>query len=97
MMSSNTLTNIDINELLKNIRERQDRQNTRQRANYLKRKEEGRNKQLKPLEEHKKRGPKPKERINITSINNLNLILSTIEKAITSQKIELETNNDIIE
>jgi hypothetical protein len=94
-MSSNNLNNIDINEILKKMRDNQDKQNERQRANYLKRKEQGRNKQLKPLEEHKKRGRKPKE-INIITRNNLNLVLSAIEKHQTPQKIEQQTNNDII-
>jgi hypothetical protein len=96
-MVLNNLNNIDINELLKNIRDKQDKQNARQRANYLKRKEEGRNKQLKPKEEHKKRGPKAKKQLNITSINNLSLLLSTIEKHQIPEKTELETINEIIE
>ena len=78
-MSLKELNNIDINEILKKMREKQDKQNERQRKNYLKRKEEGRSKQLKPQEEHKKRGAKPKEQLNVTSRNNLSIILSTLK------------------
>jgi hypothetical protein len=78
-MSLEILNNIDINEMLKQMREKQDKQNERQRKNYLKRKQEGRNKQHKPIEEQKKRGPKPKEQLNLTSRNNLNIILASLK------------------
>ncbi len=44
---TNNDDSIKLNELLEKIREKKNKNNVRQRANYLKRKEEGRNKQLK--------------------------------------------------
>jgi hypothetical protein len=74
---TNNDDSIKLNELLGKIREKKNKTNIRQRANYLKRKEEGRNKQLKKPEDHLKRGPKTGKTKPINIDNNL-LIINSI-------------------
>ena len=74
---TNNDDSIKLNELLEKIREKKNKNNARQRANYLKRKEEGRNKQVKNPEDYLKRGPKPGKTKHINIDNNL-LIINSI-------------------
>ena len=52
------LDNLTLEELKNKIREKRVLTNEKQRNNYLKRSQDGRNKQIVPLDQHKKTGPK---------------------------------------
>jgi hypothetical protein len=84
------IDNIQLNELIEKIRAKKNKNNERQRNNYLKRKTEGRNKQVKKPEEYLKRGPKNGRTKDINIDNNL-LLLSSILNTSNKEK-QNETN-----
>ena len=90
---TNNDDSIKLNELLEKIRAKKDKTNDRQRANYLKRKEEGRNKQVKKPEDHLKRGPKSGRTKNINIDNNLLIINKILSDNQTTTQYENKTIN----
>lgn len=89
---TNNDDSIKLNELLEKIRAKKDKTNERQRANYLKRKEEGRNKQIKKPEDHQKRGPK----CGRTKIINIDSNLLLINKILSDDHNTTQNENKII-